>query len=316
MKLKSLTTGIKAAISGARYHLKRKAPEIMLVFGAAATIGGVVAACKATIKAQEPIAEAKKQLEIIDESEKAGKANHDGELVDYTPEEAKADRRTVYVQTGLKLGKLYAPAFMLVSGGLGSMIYSNVILHKRLGLAVAAYEALALKFKKYREKVAQAIGPDDEKMLYCCSRKDGDIRDEEGNIVKEYTIAVADDDDYTALFSKETSFKAEGDLEMDLTTLRMTQDYWDDQLRIRGKHHEPVLLNEIRDALGLKRTQKGGVTGWLYAPDDPNHVGDNFIDFGINNVIRAYKNGDLDEEPGETGIMLSFNVDGKVLGLI
>ena len=72
-----------------------------------------------------------------------------------------------------------------------------------------------------------------------------------------------------------------------------------------------MTLNEVRRDLGLETTQKGQAVGWVWRPDDPNHIGDNEILFGIDPLIRAYRNGE--EMPDESAILLDFNVDGNIL---
>lgn len=61
----------------------------------------------------------------------------------------------------------------------------------------------------------------------------------------------------------------------------------------------------------MEPSKAGQVVGWVYDPENPNHNGDNWVDFGIYNIDkernRAFVNG------YERSILLDFNVDGYIL---
>ena len=320
MKLKNITDSIKGFVSSTSWKIEKHAPEILLVTGIVSTIAAVAMAVKATPKAMEVIEEHKKQLDVIEKSEEAGAARDaDGKTVEYTHEDAKKDRRTTLVKTVVSCGKLYALSALLLGLSIFCQIKGYKTLSRRLAEASMAYAALANKFKQYRQRVADKYGPDEEKKLYHGMKAVDVVRngeDENGNPTEGNveTVFVADDDDYTALF---TQFDKDGvlnpnwspDSEQNLNWLRMEQDYWNRKLKCRkGK---PVFLNEVRERCGVGRTQKAQAVGWVYKPDDPNHNGDNYIDFGLDRLIRAYRNGE--EMPDEASFVLDFNVDGNVL---
>jgi hypothetical protein len=320
MKFNDITTSIKGFISSTSWKIEKHAPEILLVTGIAATIAGVVTACRATVKAQEVIDEHKKQLDIIEKSEADGvTVNSDGETVEYTHDDAKKDRHTTLVKTGVKCVRLYLLSLILIGLSIFCQIKGYKTLSERLAMASAAYAALAAKFKSYRKRVADKLGVNEEAVIYH-DMKAVDVQrngeDENGNPIEGHieTVFVADDDDYTALFTQYDkngilNLAWEPDSEQNLYWLRMRQNYWNQVLKCRKGR--PVMLNEVREDLGVGRTQKGQAVGWVYKPDDPNHVGDNFIDFGLDNIIRAYRNGD--EIPDDNSFMLDFNVDGNVV---
>lgn len=64
-----------------------------------------------------------------------------------------------------------------------------------------------------------------------------------------------------------------------------------------------VLLNDVYESLGLSRVQEYDNVGWLYNEENP--VGDNFIDFGISNLV--YLVNDVFDD-----ILIDFNVDGVI----
>lgn len=321
MKLKNITDSIKGFVSSTSWNVQKHAPEILLVTGIVSTIAAVAMAVKATPKAMKVIDEHKKQLEVIEKSEEAGvTVNADGETVEYTPDDAKKDRRTTLAKAVISCGKLYALSALLLGLSIFCQIKGYKTLSRRLAEASMAYAALATKFKNYRKRVADKLGPDEEAVIYHDMKAVDVVRngeDENGNPTEGSdveTVFVADDDDYTALF---TQFDKDGilntawspDSEQNLTWLRMEQDYWNNKLKCRkGK---PVFLNEVRERLGVGRTQKAQAVGWVYKPDDPNHNGDNYIDFGLDRLIKAYRNGE--EMPDDASFVLDFNVDGNVL---
>lgn len=64
-----------------------------------------------------------------------------------------------------------------------------------------------------------------------------------------------------------------------------------------------VLLNDVYESLGLSRVQEYDNVGWLYNEENP--VGDNFIEFGISNLV--YLVNDVFDY-----ILIDFNVDGVI----
>ncbi|MBO7450714.1 MAG: hypothetical protein J6U54_10120 [Clostridiales bacterium] len=319
MNFKEVANSVKGFVSKMSWQIEKHKPEILLVTGIVSTVAGVVLACRATVKAQAVVEEHKNQLEVIEKSENTGvTVNADGETVEYTHDDAKKDRIANLARTGLRCGKLYLLSALLIGLSIFCQIKGYKTLSERLAMASAAYAALATKFKNYRKRVADKLGSDEEAVIYHDMKAVDVVRngeDENGNpIESKETVFVADDDDYTALF---TQYDKDGvlnpnwypDSEQNLDWLRMEQDYWNKVLKCRkGK---PVFLNEVRERLRVGRTQKAQAVGWVYKPDDPNHVGDNYIDFGLDRLIRAYRNGD--EMPDEASFVLDFNVDGNVL---
>lgn len=317
MKFKDITRAAKGLVSKAAWKARKHAPEGLMILGAIGVIAGVVEACRETPKAMAAIEEHKTKMEVVHQCAETGKTVVGEE---YTEDDVRMDTVRVYAQTGLKLAKIYAPAAIIIGTSITGMVWSNVILHKRLNLAMTAYAALATRFDEYRARVRDRVGAEDEKKLYhnvrAVEMTETSLDGEGNEVTTTKTIEVADDDDYSAIFTK---FNPDGtinrawedDIEQNLYFLQIEQSYVNNELRAHpGK---PIFLNQVRKRLHLPPTQVGQVVGWVYDPQNklPNHHGDNFIDFGINDIVKAYRNGD--EVPGEQGIVLSFNVDGNVM---
>lgn len=305
MNFNSIVTSVKGFASSTSWKIKKNSPKILLVAGVVSTVAAVVSAVRATPKAKAIIEEHKAQMELIH-------ANDNEEKV------SKKETIAVYGKTTCKLGKVFAPVIGFTAGAIASQVSVYTELSGRLAEASAAYALLAAKFKGYRERVAERIGDTEERVVYH-DLKEKEVTttttDENGNTVtKTETVFIADDDDYTGIFARVNedgvlNTKWEPSTEQNLTWLSMQQSYWTDVLKCRkGK---PVTLNEVREWLDLPRTQKGQAVGWTYEPDNPNHKGDNFISFGLDPLIRAYRNGE--EMPDDNSFVLDFNVDGEIL---
>ena len=70
-----------------------------------------------------------------------------------------------YVQTGIKYAKLYAPAVILGSLSVTSILASNNILRKRNVALGAAYAAIDKSYKEYRGRVIERFGEEVDKEL-------------------------------------------------------------------------------------------------------------------------------------------------------
>lgn len=287
----------------------KHSPEILVGVGVVGVVASTVMACRATTKLSDILDESKEQLDKIKEvvadpaySEK------------YNEDDAKKDTTITYVQTGVKVVKLYAPSAMLCVASLGCLLASNNILKKRNAALSAAYMTVDKSFKEYRKRVAERFGDEVEKEIrYNIKVKEVVTVDEDGNEVKE-TVKVmegADDpngySDYARFFD-ESCPAWQNDPEYNLTFLKAQQQYANDKLKADGR----LFLNDVYKMLGIDITKAGQVVGWVYDPDCP--VGDNFVDFGIYDMsrerVRAFVNG------YEPNILLDFNVDGNIWDLM
>lgn len=304
MSFTSIITSVKGFASRTSWKIQKHAPEILLVTGIVSTVAAVVSAVKVAPKAKAILEDHKEQMEIV----------HKGTDV----EVEKKSTIKVYAKTGCELGKAFTPIALFTTGSIVSQICGYKVWSRRFTEATAAYALLAAKFKGYRKRVADRLGDEEERVIYH-DLKTKEVTtttvDENGNTVtKTETVFIADDDDYTGIFARVNedgvlNTKWEPSTEQNLTWLRMQQTYWTDMLKCRNG--KPVTLNEVREWLDLPRTQKGQAVGWTYEPDNPNHKGDNFISFGIDPLIRAYRNGE--EMPDDNSFVLDFNVDGEIL---
>ena len=295
------------------FRLKKRSPEILIVAGVVGVVTSAVMACKATTKIGDILEESKTQMDTI------RKYSDDANMAEkYTPEDAKKDTTIVYIQTGVKLVKLYAPAVALGVLSLASILASNNILRKRYTAVAAAYSAVDRGFKEYRSRVIERFGERvDHELKHNIKAVEIEetITDEKGKEKKvKKTIDVVEDgpDGYSpyAKFFDEASRCWEKDADYNLMFLKSQQQYANDKLKANGF----LFLNEVYEALDIPKTKAGQIVGWVYDPDNPGHNGDNYVDFGIMDVNRP-KNRDF-VNGYERAILLDFNVDGNILDLM
>lgn len=288
---------------------KKHSPEILIVAGIAGTVVSAVLACKATLKVGEIADKAKDDVERIHAATESG-VTEAGET--YTVEDSKKDLTLVYVQTGLKYVKLYAPAVILGTLSITGILASNNILRKRNVALAAAYTAIDQSFKEYRGRVVNRFGEKvDQELRYGLKAKkveETEVDPETGKEKKvKKAVEVADPNlhsDFACYFDK-TSRSYETNRDFNMMFLRAQQNYANDLLRARGH----LFLNEVYDMLDLPRTKAGQVVGWTYDPEAPES--DGYVDFRILEIVKENEDGAF-----EPAIIIDPNVDGDILSKI
>lgn len=302
------------AFSKVGFELKKHSPEILVTAGVVGVVASAVMACKATTKVNTVLNGAKEDLDNIHTfGEKGYIPTPDGTKVEYTPDEVKKDTTAVYVQTGLKLVKLYAPSVILGALSLTGIVASNNILRKRNVALAAAYATVDKSFKEYRSRVAERLGEAVEREIKYnikpqeVEEKVVDENGKEKTVTK--TVNVIDPSDYSEFSKIFDKFNPnwENTPEYNMLFLKAQQSYANDLLKAKGY----LFLNDVYEMLGFPRTIAGQSVGWLYDPRNCDHKGDNFVSFGIFDV---HKRGSCDFVNGyESAVILDFNVDGNIL---
>lgn len=306
--VKSIGTSAARTFDLAKLKTKEHSPEILVITGIVGVVAAAVMACKATTKAGDILAETQENLDAIH------KVQEDKTLAEkYSLEDRRKDLAIVYIRTGFKFAKLYGPSVILGAASIASILASNNILRKRNATLAAAYAAVNKGFKEYRTRVVERFGQEvDKELRYNIQAKKftETVTDENGNektVEKTVDISYPDTESQYARFFDEACRNWTKDSEANLMFLRCQQAAANDKLRARGY----LFLNEVYEMLDIPMTKAGQIVGWVYSPDDPNHVGDNYVDFGIYNVNRM-KNRDF-VNGYERSILLDFNVDGKIV---
>lgn len=309
MRKTEIMKKVNTSISKIGFEIRKHSPEILVVAGTVGVIVSAVTACKVTTKVQDILDETKETVDTVHKC-----AEDETLKEEYTEDDAKKDLAIVYIQTGVKLVKLYAPSVILGAVSLTAILASNNILKKRNAALAAAYAAVDKGFKEYRLKVIDRFGEEvDKELKYNIKAKkvEEDVTDPETGktkkVKKTEKVSELDTCSPYAKFFDASSREWEKDPEYNLMFLRAQQQYANDIFRSRGH----LFLNEVYDMLDIPRTKEGQIVGWVY--DEENPVGDNFVDFGIYETNRANQNFVNGYEPV---ILLDFNVDGNIWELM
>lgn len=294
--MKKITTGA----SKVAMKLEKHSPEILVSVGAVGVIVSTVLACKATTKVDSILSETNERIKTVNKAVEDGSLNED----EYTQEDGKKDSLIIYVQTGVKLAKLYAPAVTIGMLSLGSIFASTNILRKRNLAIGAAYAAVDKSFKEYRKRVLERFGEQvDSEMKYGIKAKKFEEIEVDESTGKEKKIkknvVVADpnlESDYAVYFD-EKSPNYEPNYDYNMMFVKSQQAYANDRLQTKGC----LFLNDVYDSLGLPLTKAGQIVGWT--KDGP----DGYVNFRIQEVERETADGSH-----EPVILLDFNVEGNV----
>lgn len=281
--------------------IKKRSPEILIVVGVVGTVASAVIACKATTKVNKIIDDAKDDIDKVHAATE-NCVTEAGET--YSTEDSKKDLAIIYAQTGVKLAKLYAPAVILGTFSIASILASNNILRKRNVALGAAYAAIDKSFKDYRGRVIERFGEQvDTELKYGIKAKkfeEVEVDPETGKEKKvKKTVMVADPNlqsDYAVYFDNK-SRNYETNQDYNYMFLKAQQQFANDKLQTRGH----LFLNEVLDDLDLPRTSAGQIVGWT--KDGP----DGYVNFRIVEVDRETEDG-----RHEPSLLLDFNVEGNI----
>ena len=289
--------------------IKKHSPEILLVTGTVGVVASTVMACKATLKVEEIVDEAKEKIDTIHQ------VSADPAMAEkYSEDDGKKDLAIVSTQTAVKFINLYGPSVTIGVASLACMMGSNRILNKRNAALAAAYAAVDKSFKEYRGRVIERFGKQmDRELRYNIKAQEIEETTVDANgkeTITKKTVDVMDPNSYSqyAIVFDDSNEGWDPDPERSKYFLIQQQNWANERLKSRGH----LFLNEVYDMLGAKRTKAGAQVGWVY--DEKNCEGDNFVDFGIFDTnspkARDFVNGI------EKVIVLDFNVDGYILDMI
>ena len=285
MKMNEMMSNVSRFAAKAKFKIGKHSPEILMVCGAVGAVTSAVMACKATLKVNDILAAHQSSVATIHDVQDGKATIKEG--TKYTEEDAKKDLTTVYVQTGMKLVELYAPAVILGTLSLGCMVGSNHILQKRnerFGERVQHEIEHGVKAVEVESKVVNEDGTEEVVKSYI---------DETDGVHSPYDL----------LFDEMVD-TWEPDAQINKNFLSMVQTHASNQLRTRGY----LFLNEVYRMIGKYNNgqqiynPQGQIVGWLYDPN--NESLSNCVKFG------------LDKMQGDRSVVLHFNVDGPIIDKI
>ena len=295
MKLNAMKLACTRSIHRSGLVIKKHSPEILTGVGIAGLVGTAVLASKATLKLETVVDDVNAGLEMIQRT-----LNDKPEQ--YSEKDALHDKTVVYTKGAVAVGKLYAPTVSMGMASIGCILAAHGIMKKRNAALAAAYKATEEAFTRYKNRVLEELGEDQEREIRLGIREE-EVVGEDGKKTVTKTINPNDGSIYARFFD-ETCEPWRKDAEYNLMFLKCQQNMANDLLHTRGH----LFLNEVYDMLGIPRSKAGQVVGWVV------DNGDSYVDFNIyafeSEEARAFVNGE------ERSILLDFNVDGNIFDLI
>lgn len=309
MKKTELATKAGQILVKTKLSIKKHSPEILVATGIGTGIVAAIVACKQTIKANDIVAEARKNLQNIEDVKELAANNE----VEYTEENEQEDRKTIGMQVAVGMVKTYALPVGLGILSITCILAGHHILKKRNVALAAAYSALSTDFMNYRKRVVDKYGKDVDFMLKNGLEKQiiaNQVVDPETGEVKETKEEVLTYEgdklsQYARVFDEVGSTQWTPSADHNRAFLLMEQNYFNERIRTRGY----IFLNEVYERLGFRPTKAGSVVGWVYQNAD--YEG---IDFGIF-TAHTQKAAEF-LEGTEPSIILDFNVQGDILSLV
>jgi Family of unknown function (DUF6353) len=273
---------------------RKNAPKLLFGAGIAGTTASTVLACRATLRLEEIVNKTQVDLQVASELVQT----HPDQ---YTEHDRKSDVAKIYLRGAGNIAQLYAPAVLLGVASVGCLTKSHNMLQERNLALTAAYAAVDEAFKKYRTKVVEKYGEDEDR-YFRYAHEEVVVTDEEtGREVTRIRVNNEEGHSQYARFFDELCTEWSKEAEYNFTFLRQKQNWMNDLLKMRGY----VFLNQVYEELGLAPTSAGSVVGWLL---DGN--GDSYIDFGL---FRTEDESVIDFVNGRNNsVLLDFNVDGVI----
>lgn len=272
--------------------VQKNSPGLLFGAGVVGMVGSTVLACRATLKMDDVLEDAKDKLET------SRTLIHK----DYSEKDRSRDASIIYVQTSVKIVRLYIPAIVVGGLSIAALTKSHNILNRRNAALTAAYTALEKGFNEYRARVIEKYGEEQDRHFRYGTQQ-VEIEDPDTGKKKIVTRVSQNEPSIYARFFDPSSSSWSKEPEYNLIFLKCQQNYANDLLHARGH----VFLNEVYDMLGIPRSKAGAVVGWLLTPEGQT---DNFVNFGVfddkSDTARDFVNG------YEGAILLDFNVDGII----
>ena len=307
MKMNAVMANVGRFTAKAKFKLGKHSPEILMVVGAVGAVASTVMACKATLKVNDILAAHNSTVATIHDVQEGKVQIEEGES--YTEDDAKKDLTTTYVQTGLKLVKLYAPSVILGTLSIGCMFSSNHILQKRNAALTAAYVTLDKAFNDYKGRVTERFGDRVQTELergVKAVEVESKVTNEDGTeeTIKSYVDEVDGAHSPYDLIFDEMIDEWQPDAQYNKWHLTDVENTANRRLRTQGY----LFLNDVYRMIGRYNSgemivkPEGQIVGWLYDPNNEN----------LQNCVKL----GLDKMQGDRNVVLHFNVDGPIIDKI
>ena len=208
---------------------------------------------------------------------------------DYDDKAYNIDRALAYRDVAWGLIKCYAPAIVLGSISIASLLTGYGILKKRELAAIATTAAIRQAFDGYRARVSSELGSDAEKHFYYGTQQrehDEVITDEKGKSKTHkvrYELATTGSM-YSRIYDEAASdWKKSGMMNFDAIVSDLR--YLNFKLIANGH----LFLNDVYKQLGFPISCQGQMAGWIYDPENPEGSLLKFV--GMEDVMLAPEGG-------------------------
>lgn len=277
--------GTRALARGV-HLVKHYAPEILTGAGILGGITSTVLIAKQTLKLEETINQGEIRVAAVRQEVEAGNAT-DRDLF-------LANAKGV-----LDVVKLYAGPVALGGMSVVCILGGHGIMRKRTASAVAALGVMEQAFAQYRERVAEEFGEEKEREIRAGVRY-VEVEDEKGKLVKKPIIDERGISIYARVFNRQNSTAFDEDYDYNIVFLRAQERYANQKLKADGF----LILNDLYENLGFKKTPEGALVGWIAGE------GDDEVSFDMDDMENIRRGAYLDGEEGS--IFLDFNVQGVI----
>lgn len=291
-------------IGKAKLGFIKHSPTIAVVSGIILMTAGAVTACKASMKVNEVLDDAKETVDMINRSSEEGKTPGG---INYMEEDRVNDLKILYSKTAVKLAKLYAVPVILFGSGIACVVAGHKIMNTRNAALASAYTGLKKAYDQFEARVKEKYGEEEARNLKYGIKALPVSKTGDGTDVNENdTVATAEDNPSEfARFFDETSKFYSRDAHYNKLFLQSQQALMNNRLISKGY----LFLNEVLAALGFDPTPEGQVMGWIY--DEKNDNLHNWVDFGVYDIHRRSSRNFVNEN--DPSVLLDFNVDGNIL---
>ena len=300
-------TDIKDSITsvGNRYFSKVKAhsPEIMVGVGIVGAIGAAVLACRATLKVNDILENAKTDIDSIHSVQEDEEISEET----YSDKDAQKDLFIVYSKTAFELAKIYAPSVILGVASIACILQGHHILKGRNAALAAAYTLVDKGYREYRIRVVERFGEEiDNELRYgveseIVTVKEIDADGKNKKVKKTVDVIKEESSIYARCFDEFCPSWTTDPLK-NKATLESYQHWFNDVLFTNGF----IFLNDVYDAFGFPRIPAGQVIGWsLKYPDSKQKV---------ELILKKFYNDANDFVNGyEPSVWIDFDPDGPIL---
>lgn len=262
MKFKNLLKGLK-------YKAQKNAPSLMIFGGIVVGGAALVTACVQSTKLHDIIDDAKSEMEKRDTAVLENKQTKDdnGNVVPYTEEMAKSDKRHVYAMTIVKIAKLYAIPAALSALSIALILKGNKMFKVKVAEGVAAYNGLFAAYNAAKDRAEEVLGTEKANDIFNGIRHsgefvDGEYVDEETGEVRKVHAEKCEGEGngrWTFIFNQETSSMWSSNQAANEMLFTAQDADLDKMLKYDGA----LLMNQVLRKFGIKPTKHSMSDGWI-----------------------------------------------------